>query len=82
MNFAETLVNCFCQAYNGHTEALQVLSETLVNVNLEDSRGHTALYMAALRGHGPCVELLLLQGASYAIREHIHRWTPLHASGV
>ncbi|ROJ48019.1 Serine/threonine-protein phosphatase 6 regulatory ankyrin repeat subunit C, partial [Anabarilius grahami] len=69
-------------AYNGHTEALQVLSETLVNVNLEDSRGHTALYMAALRGHGPCVELLLLQGASYAIREHIHRWTSLHASAA
>uniref|UniRef100_A0A8C2CNW8 Ankyrin repeat domain 52 n=1 Tax=Cyprinus carpio TaxID=7962 RepID=A0A8C2CNW8_CYPCA len=68
-------------AYNGHSEALQVLSETLVNVDIQDPRGHTALYMAALRGHGPCVELLLLQGASYAIREHIHRWTPLHASG-
>uniref|UniRef100_A0A8C1Y557 Ankyrin repeat domain 52 n=1 Tax=Cyprinus carpio TaxID=7962 RepID=A0A8C1Y557_CYPCA len=67
-------------AYNGHSEALQVLSETLVNVDIQDPRGHTALYMAALRGHGPCVELLLLQGASYAIREHIHRWTPLHAS--
>uniref|UniRef100_A0A8C1Y3G5 Ankyrin repeat domain 52 n=1 Tax=Cyprinus carpio TaxID=7962 RepID=A0A8C1Y3G5_CYPCA len=66
-------------AYNGHSEALQVLSETLVNVDIQDPRGHTALYMAALRGHGPCVELLLLQGASYAIREHIHRWTPLHA---
>uniref|UniRef100_A0A671PXX4 Uncharacterized protein n=1 Tax=Sinocyclocheilus anshuiensis TaxID=1608454 RepID=A0A671PXX4_9TELE len=69
-------------AYNGHSEALQVLSETLVNVDIQDPRGRTALYMAALRGHGPCVELLLLQGASYAIREHIHRWTPLHASGV
>uniref|UniRef100_A0A8C1MKE6 Ankyrin repeat domain 52 n=1 Tax=Cyprinus carpio TaxID=7962 RepID=A0A8C1MKE6_CYPCA len=69
-------------AYNGHSEALQVLSETLVNVDIQDPRGHTALYMAALRGHGPCVELLLLQGASYAIREHIHRWTPLHASAA
>ncbi|XP_073681635.1 serine/threonine-protein phosphatase 6 regulatory ankyrin repeat subunit C-like [Garra rufa] len=69
-------------AYYGHNEALQVLSETLVNVDIQDSMGHTALYMAALRGHSPCVELLLLQGASYAVREHIHRWTPLHASAA
>ncbi|XP_073772335.1 serine/threonine-protein phosphatase 6 regulatory ankyrin repeat subunit C isoform X7 [Danio rerio] len=84
----EDLENCVpvsplhLAAYNGHCEALQLLCETLVNVDMQDSRGRTALFLAALRGHGSCVELLLLQGASFSIRETVHRWTPLHASAA
>ncbi|KAI2644762.1 Serine/threonine-protein phosphatase 6 regulatory ankyrin repeat subunit C [Labeo rohita] len=47
-------------AYNGHNEALQVLSETLVNVDIQDSRGHTALYMAALRAANGQTDCLLM----------------------
>ncbi|XP_051532559.1 serine/threonine-protein phosphatase 6 regulatory ankyrin repeat subunit C-like isoform X2 [Myxocyprinus asiaticus] len=69
-------------AYNGHSEALEVLLEMLVNVDVQDSGGRTALYVASLRGHSPCVEVLLVHGASYYMREHSRRWTPLHAAAA
>ncbi|KAJ7999539.1 hypothetical protein DPEC_G00195470 [Dallia pectoralis] len=65
-------------AYNGHSGALAVLSETLVSLDIRDAAGRTALYLAAQRGHSQCVEVLLSHGASCHIKERRHKWTPLH----
>uniref|UniRef100_A0A8C7LQY2 Ankyrin repeat domain 52 n=1 Tax=Oncorhynchus mykiss TaxID=8022 RepID=A0A8C7LQY2_ONCMY len=69
-------------AYNGHCEALGVLSETLVSLDVRDAGGHTALYLAAQRGHAQCVEVLLSHGASCHLKERRRKWTPLHVAGV
>ncbi|KAA0708087.1 Serine/threonine-protein phosphatase 6 regulatory ankyrin repeat subunit C [Triplophysa tibetana] len=69
-------------AYNGYSEALQVLLETMVHVDVQDSGGRTALYLACLQGHCRCVEVLLLHEASCSIREDIYRWTPLHIAAA
>uniref|UniRef100_A0A8C7MWU7 Ankyrin repeat domain 52 n=1 Tax=Oncorhynchus kisutch TaxID=8019 RepID=A0A8C7MWU7_ONCKI len=70
-------------AYNGHCEALGVLSETLVSLDVRDAGGHTALYLAAQRGHAQCVEVLLSHGASCHLKErpHVHIFTPLSSNG-
>lgn len=70
------------QAYYGHCEALRLLSETLVSLDVRDIEGRTALYLAAQRGFAPCVEVLLKHEASYTLKEHKHKWTALHAAGV
>lgn len=70
------------QAYYGHCEALCLLSETLVSLDVRDIEGRTALYLAAQRGFAPCVEVLLKHQASYTLKEYKHRWTVLHAAGV
>lgn len=38
------------QAYNGHCEALKTLAETLVNLDVRDHKGRTALFLATERG--------------------------------
>lgn len=74
---------CFLlQAYYGHCEALGLLCETLVSLDVRDIQGQTALHLAAQRGFSQCVEVLLEHGASYSLREHKRRWTALHAAGV
>ncbi|KAJ8390506.1 hypothetical protein AAFF_G00103030 [Aldrovandia affinis] len=69
-------------AYNGHCEALRVLAETLVSLDVRDSGGCTALYLAAQRGHYQCVEVLLGHGASCLLKEARRKWTPLHGAAA
>lgn len=69
------------QAYNGHCEALKTLAETLVNLDVRDHKGRTALFLATERGSTECVEVLTAHGASALIKERKHKWTPLHAAG-
>uniref|UniRef100_A0A674D7N3 Ankyrin repeat domain 52 n=1 Tax=Salmo trutta TaxID=8032 RepID=A0A674D7N3_SALTR len=69
-------------AYNGHCEALGVLSETLVSLDVRDAGGRTALYLAAQKGHAQCLEVLLSHGVSCHLRERRNKWTPLHVAGV
>ena len=74
---------CVChQAYYGHCEALWVLAETLVSLDVRDTMGRSALYLAALRGHAACVEVLLAHGASCLLKDRGRKWTPLHVAGV
>uniref|UniRef100_UPI003AAD9DCE serine/threonine-protein phosphatase 6 regulatory ankyrin repeat subunit C isoform X1 n=2 Tax=Centroberyx gerrardi TaxID=166262 RepID=UPI003AAD9DCE len=69
-------------AYNGHCEALRLLSETLVSLDVRDIEGRTALHLAVQRGFARCVEVLLKHQASCTLKEHKHKWTPLHAAAA
>uniref|UniRef100_A0A8C5B5F6 Serine/threonine-protein phosphatase 6 regulatory ankyrin repeat subunit C n=1 Tax=Gadus morhua TaxID=8049 RepID=A0A8C5B5F6_GADMO len=69
-------------AYNGHCEALRVLTETLVSLDVRDSQGRTALYLAAQRGFARCVEMLLKHGATCLLKDYRRKWTPLHAAAA
>uniref|UniRef100_A0A674H456 Uncharacterized protein n=1 Tax=Taeniopygia guttata TaxID=59729 RepID=A0A674H456_TAEGU len=68
-------------AYNGHCEALKALAETLVNLDVRDHKGRTALYLATERGASECVQVLTSHGASALVKERKRKWTPLHAAG-
>ncbi|XP_053149552.1 serine/threonine-protein phosphatase 6 regulatory ankyrin repeat subunit C isoform X2 [Hemicordylus capensis] len=69
-------------AYNGHCEALKTLAETLVNLDVRDHKGRTALYLATERGSTECVEVLTSHGASALVKEKKKKWTPLHAAAA
>ncbi|XP_073644608.1 serine/threonine-protein phosphatase 6 regulatory ankyrin repeat subunit C isoform X3 [Tursiops truncatus] len=69
-------------AYNGHCEALKTLAETLVNLDVRDHKGRTALFLATERGSTECVEVLTAHGASALIKERKRKWTPLHAAAA
>uniref|UniRef100_A0A669DCX5 Ankyrin repeat domain 52 n=1 Tax=Oreochromis niloticus TaxID=8128 RepID=A0A669DCX5_ORENI len=71
------LAACF-----GHCEALRLLCETLVSLDVRDVEGQTALHLAAQKGFSPCVEVLLKHQASYTLKEHKHKWTALHAAAA
>ena len=59
-----------------------MLTETLVSLDVRDSQGRTALYLAAQRGFARCVEMLLKHGATCLLKDYRRKWTPLHAAGV
>lgn len=69
------------QAYNGHHQALEVLLQSLVDLDIRDEKGRTALDLAAFKGHTECVEALVNQGASIFVKDNVTKRTPLHASG-
>lgn len=84
-NLQQARVLCVClsslQAYNGHHQALKVLLQSLVDLDIRDEKGRTALYLAAFKGHTECVEALVNQGASIFVKDNVTQRTPLHASG-
>uniref|UniRef100_A0A8C5MED3 Ankyrin repeat domain 52 n=1 Tax=Leptobrachium leishanense TaxID=445787 RepID=A0A8C5MED3_9ANUR len=67
-------------AYNGHCDALKTLAETLVNLDVRDHKGRTALYLATERGSTECVEVLTSHGASPILKDRKKKWTPLHVA--
>ncbi|KAM9859110.1 serine/threonine-protein phosphatase 6 regulatory ankyrin repeat subunit C [Aulostomus maculatus] len=69
-------------AFYGHCDALHLLCETLVSLDVRDIEGQTALHLAAQKGFASCVEVLLKHQASYTLREHKHKWTALHVAAA
>lgn len=69
-------------AYYGHCEALCLLCETLVSLDVRDIEGRTALHLAAQRGFVSCVEVLLEHQASFTLKEYKRKWTALHAAAA
>ncbi|KAK5912274.1 hypothetical protein CesoFtcFv8_002166 [Champsocephalus esox] len=69
-------------AYYGHCDALRLLCETLVSLDVRDIEGRTALHLAAQRGFPPCVEVLLKHQASFSLKEQKRKWTALHAAAA
>lgn len=63
------------QAYNGHCEALKTLAETLVNLDVRDHKGRTALFLATERAP-LSVEVLTAHGRLCPHQERKRKWTP------
>ncbi|KAM6928312.1 serine/threonine-protein phosphatase 6 regulatory ankyrin repeat subunit C-like [Xenentodon cancila] len=69
-------------AYYGHCEALGLLCETLVSLDVRDIEGQSALHLASQRGFSQCVEVLLKHHASYTLKDYKRKWTALHAAAA
>ena len=54
---------------------------SIVNLDIQDANGRTALDLAAFKGHAECVESLIMQGATILVHDSVSKRTPLHASG-
>ena len=61
---------------NGHHDTVQLLLAAGANPNVQDNKGHTAIWFACLKGHDGIVELLLNENADPNISAK-NRWTPL-----
>uniref|UniRef100_A0A671ULL1 Ankyrin repeat domain 28 n=1 Tax=Sparus aurata TaxID=8175 RepID=A0A671ULL1_SPAAU len=51
-------------AYHGHHHAMEVLVQSLLDLDVRNSQGRTPLDLAAFKGHVECVDVLINQGAS------------------
>lgn len=70
------------QAYHGHHQALEVLVQSLLDLDVRTTQGHTPLDLAAFKGHVECVDVLINQGASILVKDYTHKRTPIHAAGI
>lgn len=71
----------FFQAYHGHHHALEVLVQSLLDLDVRTPQGHTALSLAAFKGHVECVEILINQGASMLLKDYTHKRSAVHSAG-
>lgn len=72
----------YSQAYHGHHQALEVLVQSLLDLDVRNSSGRTPLDLAAFKGHVECVDVLINQGASILVKDYILKRTPIHAAGM
>lgn len=70
------------QAYHGHHHALEVLVQSLLDLDVRNSQGCTPLDLAAFKGHVECVDVLINQGASILVKDFNLKRTPIHAAGI
>lgn len=77
------LVSLLCvKAYHGHHHALEVLVQSLVDLDVRNSQGRTPLDLAAFKGHVECVDVLINQGASILVKDFTLKRTPIHAAAT
>lgn len=69
-------------AYHGHHQALEVLVQSLLDLDVRNSSGRTPLDLAAFKGHVECVDVLINQGASILVKDYILKRTPIHAAAT
>lgn len=70
------------QAYHGHHHAMEVLVQSLLDLDVRNSQGRTPLDLAAFKGHVECVDVLINQGASILVKDFTLKRTPIHAAGL
>ena len=58
-----------------------MLVQSLLDLDVRTSLGHTPLVLAALKGHVECVDVLINQGASILVKDYTQKRTPIHAAG-
>uniref|UniRef100_A0A7N6B735 Ankyrin repeat domain 28b n=1 Tax=Anabas testudineus TaxID=64144 RepID=A0A7N6B735_ANATE len=69
-------------AYHGHHHALEVLVQSLLDLDVRNSQGRTPLDLAAFKGHVECVDVLINQGASILVKDFTLKRTPIHAAAT
>uniref|UniRef100_A0A8C9SQD7 Ankyrin repeat domain 28 n=1 Tax=Scleropages formosus TaxID=113540 RepID=A0A8C9SQD7_SCLFO len=69
-------------AYHGHHQALEVLVQSLLDLDVRNSQGRTPLDLAAFKGHVECVDVLINQGASILVKDYTLKRTPIHAAAI
>ena len=68
------------QAFSGHYDAVNVLMNYIVNLDVLDDRGRTPLHLASSQGHTACCEALISQGATVMIHSAETKATAIHAA--
>lgn len=76
------LLTLIIQAYHGHHHAMEVLVQSLLDLDVRNSHGRTPLDLAAFKGHVECVDVLINQGASILVKDSMLKRTPIHAAGM
>uniref|UniRef100_A0A3Q0SID9 Ankyrin repeat domain 28 n=1 Tax=Amphilophus citrinellus TaxID=61819 RepID=A0A3Q0SID9_AMPCI len=69
-------------AYHGHHQAMEVLVQSLLDLDVRNSQGRTPLDLAAFKGHVECVDVLINQGASILVKDYTLKRTPIHAAAT
>uniref|UniRef100_A0A8C9X1D2 Ankyrin repeat domain 28 n=1 Tax=Sander lucioperca TaxID=283035 RepID=A0A8C9X1D2_SANLU len=69
-------------AYHGHHHAMEVLVQSLLDLDVRNSQGRTPLDLAAFKGHVECVDVLINQGASILVKDFALKRTPIHAAAT
>lgn len=69
-------------AYHGHHQALEVLVQSLLDLDVRNSTGRTPLDLAAFKGHVECVDVLINQGASILVKDYVVKRTPIHSAAI
>ncbi|NWU69425.1 ANR28 phosphatase, partial [Pterocles burchelli] len=69
-------------AYHGHHQALEVLVQSLLDLDVRNNNGRTPLDLAAFKGHVECVDVLINQGASILVKDYVVKRTPIHAAAT
>lgn len=60
---------------------MEVLVQSLLDLDVRNSQGCTPLDLAAFKGHVECVDVLINQGASILVKDFNLKRTPIHAAG-
>lgn len=61
---------------------MEVLVQSLLDLDVRNSQGRTPLDLAAFKGHVECVDVLINQGASILVKDFTLKRTPIHAAGM